>query len=515
MSGRRRADRAAASEEPPASVLVVGDLMCDHYIHGDVERVSPEAPVQVLRWDRELDRAGGAANVALNLAALGCQVSVAGIVGADGPGRWLLRTMKRRGIDTGSVVISRQRATTRKIRVVARGQHLLRIDQEEQRPIDRPDEKTLVAQVRKKLREVSAVVCSDYEKGVLSDSVLRAVLGQAGRAARRVPVLVDPKRIDFAAYRGAQVLTPNEQELVAATQDVTVAAGHGEDDLGSRARHIRSRTGADALLVTRGEHGMELFEFQHRPPRRTHLPAFQSREVYDVTGAGDTVTAVMALGMSRGAPLPEVARLATIAAGIVVSNVGTGVVDAETLERVSRGAASPSSSKVIGAKTLRDRLDRARAAGARVVFTNGCFDLLHAGHLHLLERARALGDLLVVGINDDRSVQRLKGLGRPLTSQGDRAELLSALRCVDYVTVFKESTPLRLIKVVKPDVLVKGADYALDEVVGRDVVEQYGGRVERVPLLAGFSTTDLITTLRQSDPQDRAASRISRGRGPR
>ena len=476
----------------PAPILVVGDLICDHYIWGDVERVSPEAPVQVLRWEREANRAGGAANVALNLAALGCEVRLGGVVGHDAEGRWLLGALGRGGIDTAAVVKSTTRATTRKDRIIARGQQLLRVDREERQPLAPRDERALLAELGRHRHRAAGIVVSDYAKGVLSRRVLARLLRPTGRARHRPRVLVDPKGSDFTRYRGADILTPNERELRKATPEADATPQGADGALVARARAVHASTGARALLVTRGRHGMDLFEFGADRPTQVHVPVFQTHEVFDITGAGDTVAAVMARGAFDGQPLAEAARMATVAAGLVLGSVGTSVVDRDALERVRHGPSAPSGTKILTRATLKRRVADARAHGARVVLTNGCFDLLHAGHLHLLQRARALGDLLVVAVNDDRSVRRLKGRPRPLVNQDDRAELLAALRVVDYVTIFREPTPLGVIEAVRPDVLVKGADYAIDEVVGREVVARNGGRVELIALLPGVSTTALV-----------------------
>jgi D-beta-D-heptose 7-phosphate kinase/D-beta-D-heptose 1-phosphate adenosyltransferase len=325
--------------------------------------------------------------------------------------------------------------------------------------------------------------------------------GKAGRKGSRSdenhpPVLVDPKGRDFSKYRGAYLLTPNEKEVIEATQEVDDAPPP-EPGLQRRAQLLIKQTGAKAILVTRGAGGMELFEKGRGSLRETHIPVTQTHEVFDVTGAGDTVAAVMGMAVFGGMPLADAAQLASAAAGIVVGMVGTGVVEPDALSRVISGGLSQSGLKILSGHRLRKRVAEAQARGERVVFTNGCFDLLHTGHLHLLQRARALGDLLVVGLNDDASVRKLKGKGRPLIGQDQRAELLASLRFVDYVTHFSAPTPLRLIRALRPDILVKGGDYKLEEVVGQDLVEGYGGRVELIQLLPGFSTSSLVDAIRQ------------------
>jgi D-beta-D-heptose 7-phosphate kinase/D-beta-D-heptose 1-phosphate adenosyltransferase len=480
-------------------ILVVGDIICDHYVHGEVDRISPEAPVQVLRWKSEINCPGGAANVALNLAALGCRPVLVGVVGRDAAGDWLIGALRATGVDTRGVIQAADRPTTTKTRIVARGQHLLRIDQETSQQVNPRDERRLVASIQRAAARVSGVVCSDYGKGVLTRSVLAAVLGRGGRGRKDRIVLVDPKGRDFSRYRGADLLTPNEKELVEAVP-LEASRNDGKAALELRAEMLVRRLGLKALLVTRGADGMDLFEggpAARGGLRRSHIPVSQRHEVYDVTGAGDTVAAVMTMAASAGMSLLDGARLANSAAGIVVASVGTAVTDRETLASVINGEASQARSKVVSQAALVSRLADRRAHGARIVFTNGCFDLLHVGHLHLLQRARALGDLLVVAINDDASTARLKGPGRPLIPGAQRAEMLAALRFVDYVTLFSEPTPIRVIRAVRPDVLAKGGDYTLDQIVGRNVVERYGGRVVVIPLVPGLSTSKLVETIRE------------------
>lgn len=491
----------------PPTILVIGDLMCDRFVWGEVERVSPEAPIPVLRVQRESERPGGAANVAMNLAALGCRVRVAGVVGKDAAGRRLLRILRSRGIGTDGIVASAVRPTTVKVRAIARGRQLIRMDHEARDPLTAAEQRQLGAAVTRAMTGAAAVVCSDYAKGVLTRAVLRGVLAAARRrrraGARRPVVVVDPKGRDFLKYRGADILTPNEDELREATEPAGGLPGRA--DLPRRAYRVMRATGIPALLVTRGAAGMELIERRARRIRRTHVPASQRHAVHDATGAGDTVVAVVALAASAGLPLADAARMASAAAGLVVRTVGAAVVDGESLRRVLDGTPSAARSKILSRASLAARVREARRRGLTVVLTNGCFDLLHAGHLHLLQRARALGDVLVVAVNDDRSVRRLKGPDRPLVSAEKRVEALAALGCVDFVTVFREESPLALVRLLRPDVLVKGGDYTLPRVVGRNVVESRGGRVELVPLLPGFSTSGLVESIRRRQR--------SRGRG--
>jgi D-beta-D-heptose 7-phosphate kinase/D-beta-D-heptose 1-phosphate adenosyltransferase len=421
---------------PSAPILVVGDIMCDHYVWGDVERISPEAPVQVLRWEREADRPGGAANAALNLAALGCRVRLVGVVGNDEPGRWLLRTLKRAGIDTKGVIRSGDRPTTLKTRVMARGQHMLRIDRETRAPLDSRQEQQVIAAVKRARKGAVGVVCSDYDKGVLTRQVFRAVV----EGPRKPFVAVDPKSRNFRKYRGANLLTPNEKELADATSAIGDTAREGS--VNRRAESLMRQLGFRALLVTRGSRGMDLFEYAGRRIRCTHIPALQRHEVFDVTGAGDTVAAVLTMAVTGGAKLAEAAKIANAAAGIVVGMVGTGVAEPETLARMIGGEASQARSKVLSPKALAARIAEARSHGSTVVFSSGSFESLGVGDLRSLQQARARGELLVVGVNGDPS------------TGPERAEMLAALRFVDYVTLFRERSAARLIRELRPDIVV-------------------------------------------------------------
>ena len=422
---------------PAHPILVVGDIMCDHYVWGDVERISPEAPIPVMRWEREADRPGGAANAAVNLAALGCRVRLVGLVGHDEPGQWLLQTLRAKGVDTRGVIQSSRRATTVKTRVIARGQHLLRIDRETRADVDRRDEQRLVSAIGRLNGRLSGVLCSDYDKGVLSERVLRACL----RGKRKPFVLVDPKGRDYAKYKGADLLTPNERELAEAVPDAGAGVS-GMDVIERRARSLISRLRLKALLVTRGAHGMDLFEAGGRTLRRTHIAAAQRHDVFDVTGAGDTVAAAVAMAAAAGWPLVNAARLANAAAAIVVGIVGTSVAEAETLASIFDGGASFARAKVLSLPALAAQVAEARAHGRAVVFTSGRFDVLDVDDLRTLQRARAQGDVLVVGVEDESK-------GGP-----QRAELVGALRVVDYVTLFRSKTRAQLVRMLRPDVII-------------------------------------------------------------
>jgi D-beta-D-heptose 7-phosphate kinase/D-beta-D-heptose 1-phosphate adenosyltransferase len=469
-------------------LLIVGDLMLDVYLAGHVARISPEAPVPVLRFLRETETAGGAANVALNVTALGGTARLLGVVGADeGAGR-LAALMQRAGIMTDFVTAD-DRPTTTKTRVLA-GQHhqLLRIDRETVAPLAPEAEAALIARIEAAAPGAGAVVLSDYGKGCLTDRVIAAAVAVARGAG--VPVLVDPKRKDFAAYRGADYIKPNLAELAAATGiDCGTDAGAA-----AAAAAAMEATGA-AILLTRSEKGMTLYA----PDGETIAMATEAREVFDVSGAGDTVMATFALMLTGGASRAQAMRLANVAAGIVVSKAGTATASRAELEaalaaRAPRQPVAPS--PVLGWDEARARCDEWRQKGLRIGFTNGCFDLLHPGHIAILKGAAAACDRLVVGLNSDASVRRLKGPTRPIQAEAARAEVMGAIGVVDAVVIFDQDTPLELITHLMPDVLVKGADYAEDQIVGADVVRRAGGRVERVELVAGHSTTGLVARSR-------------------
>ncbi|KJS32118.1 MAG: hypothetical protein VR64_08405 [Desulfatitalea sp. BRH_c12] len=468
-------------------VLVVGDIMLDRYIWGKVRRISPEAPVPVVAIDHTTETLGGAGNVALNLVSLGCRATVVGLCGADSIARDLRTLLEEKGIGD-RLQVDDARPTITKTRIMAQKQQMLRLDHESTRPPAADVAGAVRASILEEMAACQALVLSDYGKGLFADEAfVQEVIGLARK--RNIPVLVDPKGTDWQRYRRANGITPNTAELEA----VLGTSLDGSDDrLIASARHIRSRYDLDWLLVTRGAQGMCLIDPADAP---VAIPA-QAREVYDVSGAGDTVIATLAAGLAAGQSLTEAARTANLAAGIVVGKLGTQPV---LLSELSTALAFNglerfypySAAKMTAIDAAMARVREWKAAGTRIVFTNGCFDLLHPGHISLLYQARALGDRLVVGLNTDASIKRLKGSGRPILSEQDRAAMLSALECVDLVVHFDEDTPIQLIKAIRPDILVKGSDYTPDKVVGKEVVEAYGGCVKLVDLIQGYSTTQL------------------------
>ncbi len=466
------------------NILVIGDVMLDRYLFGHSERISPEAPIPVVSVGREEFRLGGAANVANNLAAIGCKVQLVSVVGRDTDGDTLRRQSCQVGIDVRGLVTAEERMTTVKTRVIAGSQQLLRIDQESTQDVTGEDARQLLAYVEEVLPGINGVILSDYCKGVLTSNFLGQVLKKCQTCG--CPVVVDPKRTDWQAYAGATVLTPNLKEL---TQATGVKVGSA-DSLIAAATIAMSFISTSALLVTRGKDGMTLFE------EDLSLDiAAENREVFDVSGAGDTVSAFIAAGLSCGLSLERSVKLANMAAGIAVSKIGTATVSGEELKLQAfklRPADLEYSGKLFERQDLAILLDDARKEGRRVVFTNGCFDLLHAGHVKYLQQAKQLGDLLVLGLNSDASVRRLKGEKRPLLAQNERAQLLSALDCIDYLCIFDDDTPYELIRLLRPQVLVKGGDYTDKEVVGRDLVESDGGQVVLIDMVAGRSTSHII-----------------------
>ncbi len=473
------------------AVLCIGDLMLDEFVYGEVSRISPEAPTPVIAVKRSEVMVGGAGNVARNLVALGTRCVFVGVVGDDEAGGALTKALSSHPLIEFHLVIDTKRQTTRKVRFVSEhhSTHLLRADWEAASPVDQRAEDALIDHVIKALPKVGAVVLSDYAKGALTPRVIRAVIDTASRAGK--PVGVDPKGRDYSIYRGATLITPNRQELA----DVTRSAAKSDDEIVISAGALRSTVEAKAVLVTRSEDGMTLVG-EGTP---IHVPAYPVK-VRDVSGAGDTVVAVVAAMLAMGADFESAMRAANAAGAVVVGKRGTAAVSvAELRSRILPAATLAPEEKIVFDWALLDEhLGEWRKAGLRVGFTNGCFDLLHPGHVKLLAGARAACDRLVLGLNGDASVTRLKGPGRPVQSVHARAEVLAALEAVDLVVVFEEDTPEKLIARVKPSVLVKGSDYTREEVVGRDIVEALGGQVVLIDLVPGHSTSAMVERSRKT-----------------
>ncbi len=469
-----------------AHAVVIGDLMLDRYVYGSVERISPEAPIPVLAIEREVAMPGGAGNVARNFAALGAQTIFGSTIGRDAAGNELERLFADDRSITVHLAVDASRRTTVKTRFVGATQQLLRTDSEQRAAMSDNTRRNLLERMGDLASGYDVMVLSDYGKGVLDGGFAAKLIGMAKAAGRKV--VVDPKGRDYSPYRGADILTPNGVELA----DATGMPTREDADVEAAARKLIADLDLGALLATRGARGMTLVE---RDGAVFHLPA-RAVEVFDVSGAGDTVIAVLAAALAIGASSIEAAALANAAAGVVVSKLGTATCSLEELSRALQGQTRAAHQDgVYDLSRLRDEVASWRRAGLRVGFTNGCFDLLHAGHISLIRQARAACDRLVVGLNTDASVKRLKGEGRPVNGEHARAIVLASLADVDAVTLFDQETPIDLIKAVKPDVLVKGADYTEATVVGADIVKGYGGSVMLADLTPGFSTTGTIAKM--------------------
>jgi D-beta-D-heptose 7-phosphate kinase/D-beta-D-heptose 1-phosphate adenosyltransferase len=469
-------------------LLVVGDVMLDKYIFGEVGRISPEAPVPVVRATYQSEQPGGAGNVAMNLSRLGAQTHVIGFTGGDENERLLAECLRANGISS-SLIVSRGFPTVTKQRVFGGRQQMLRLDSERvgARPV--ADSQLLIEKVLAELPGCHAVVLSDYAKGVLTPQVCQAIIEAARR--RGAPVLVDPKAEDYSRYRGATTICPNLGELAAATR----LDPANLDGMFSAAEAMVPALGLEFLIATLSEKGIALI----RPGNRFLAPAV-ARQVFDVSGAGDTVIAVLALCLASGLKPETAVQVANFAAGVVVGKVGTVPVEKhELLAALAPEIALHGEDKVLTRSELVSRVSLWKANGERVVFTNGCFDLLHIGHITVLEQARRFGDRLIVAINSDASVSSIKGPTRPIVGERERARVLAALAAVDAVVVFDEPTPLELIVAARPDVIVKGGDYGVDTVVGAREVLSWGGQVKIVPIVQGFSTTRLIAAGKEED----------------
>lgn len=466
-----------------AHVLVAGDIMLDRYWHGSTSRISPEAPVPVVHVGQIEDRPGGAGNVALNIAALGAPASMVGVTGQDEAAGVLETRLGAAGVSCRFQHVP-ELPTITKLRIISRHQQLIRLDFEE--GFEDIDVVDFTAKFSENLDTAKVVILSDYGKGALRN---HAELIQLARA-KGCAVLVDPKGTDFSIYRGATLITPNLHEFEA-------VVGHckDENDLVEKGQKLREELELDALLVTRGEHGMTLI----RPGKpELHLPA-RAREVFDVTGAGDTVIAVLGAALAAGEDLPHAVALANLAASIVVAQLGTAAISGPELRRAIQREHGAERG-VVSEDQLEFAVNDAREDGERIVFTNGCFDIIHAGHVGYLEEARSHGDRLIVAVNSDESVTRLKGPGRPVNSVDRRMAVLAGLEAVDWVVSFSDDTPERLLERIRPEVLVKGGDYkSVDEVVGAPIVQGYGGEVQVLGEIEGCSTTAIVEQIRDQD----------------
>ncbi len=470
-----------------ARIGVIGDVMLDRFVYGDVERISPEAPVPVMKLAHTKEMLGGAGNVAANIASLGACVTLVGLIGNDEAGFCVCRLVQGLGAHADALVPRGGGPTTIKTRIVARHQQMLRLDDEVVAPPSAGERDRLLAAVSAALPRIDVLLLSDYAKGVLMDDMPSRLI-ELAQSGRKI-VIIDPKGRDYGRYRGADIVTPNLREL----REASGLPCDDDDSVIDAARSLITAHGIKAVVATRSEQGMTVVTADSH----VHLPTI-ARQVFDVSGAGDTVVATLACALAAGTELETAARLANAAAGVVVGKLGTSLVTPEELASMARHQESDEADrKIVLRHEAAAVVEQWRRQGWKVGFTNGCFDLLHPGHLSLLRQARNACDRLVVGINTDDSVRRLKGESRPIQSELARAAVLASLELVDLVVLFGEDTPLALIEAIRPDVLVKGADYRVDQVVGADVVQSYGGSVLLANLKDGFSTTRTVTRIHQ------------------
>jgi D-beta-D-heptose 7-phosphate kinase/D-beta-D-heptose 1-phosphate adenosyltransferase len=468
-------------------ILVVGDLMIDAYLWGDAERISPEAPVQVVSVTAEEHALGGAGNVISNLAALGAKASAVGVIGSGSDAQLVLNLLNGLGVHTGGVIQDPERPTTRKTRIIADHQHVLRFDRETKAEIDRQIANQVSQAAIELMADTDLTLVSDYGKGVISSALMKKLAAAAQQDGKLL--IVDPKGLDFKKYAGASIITPNQKETALAAGMEVV----DEQTLAEAARRLIEKTGIDKILVTRGKDGMVYFEGNARPYRI----GTKARQVFDVSGAGDTVLAVLGLGIAAGYPIKEAIALANTAAGIVVGKLGTASVNRTELAADLNLIPDPTLHKQKTLAELSAIAQRFQKTGKRIVLTNGCFDLLHVGHIRLLSASKKLGDILVVAIDDDASVEKLKGPGRPVIRAAERLRIISALDSVDYVVGFASHQLNELIETLRPAVLTKGSNFSADHVAGRDIVERFGGRVEIIPITEDISASRIINDIKK------------------
>ncbi len=467
------------------NVLVVGDLMIDEYLWGEVDRISPEAPVQIVSVSNENFTLGGSGNVVNNLAALGAKVSAVGIIGAGGNGKLLLSKFNELGVDTEGIIQDPERLTTRKTRIIAANQHVLRIDRETTKEISGRSLEAITRSIEDKVPGADVVLISDYGKGLVTPALLSIIVAVAKEHGKIT--IADPKGLDFSKYSGISLLTPNKKEAALAS-GIEIA---DELSLFKAGKKILETVRIDKLLITCGKDGMVFFERNSKPYKiRT-----EARQVYDVSGAGDTVLSVLGLAIASGFSFKNGAALANTAAGIVVGKVGTATVSKEELASALIPESDNASFKHKRLSELAALTQELKKKGKRLVLTNGCFDLLHAGHIMLFSASKQLGDILIVAIDDDDSVRELKGPGRPLLSAMERVRILSALDSVDYIVVFSSQELEKLIEIIRPDVLTKGSNYTSEEVFGHEIVERFGGRVVLIPVTEKISSTRIINNM--------------------
>ncbi|MFV0516160.1 MAG: D-glycero-beta-D-manno-heptose 1-phosphate adenylyltransferase [Aminipila sp.] len=466
------------------NILVIGDIMLDKYIYCDVNRISPEAPIPVLKYKQTKCIPGGAANVANNLVANNCKVNIMSIVGDDENGTYLLKLLDDRGINTEFVSRDNSRVTTTKSRYVSTGQQIFRFDEEDNFSIDYKLENKCLELVESNVRKFDVIVISDYLKGFLTELLTQGVIEIAKR--NKIPVIVDPKASDENKYKGCTLIKPNKKEM----ENFLNGKKIDQEELPTEVKNLKKRIDCKYILATLGAGGMFFIDDEDRE----YQILSEAKEVFDVTGAGDTVLSFVAMGFDGINLAFSHVELANKAAGIKVGKFGTSVVKYQEIEEKYQ-----INKKVIGDKEIKNIIQNHKKNGERIVFTNGCFDILHAGHVRYLREARLQGDILVVGLNSDRSVKRIKGDNRPIQNQEERSEILQGLSFVDYVVLFEDDTPIELIKQVMPDILVKGGDYIVEEIVGYKEVTKNGGAVITIPFIKGKSTTNIVERIKTLD----------------
>ncbi len=470
-------------------IIVVGDLMLDKYICGSVSRTSPEAPVPVVNVKKEYEQPGGGANVALNIRNLGPKVELFGVIGNDDSGILLKELLKESKIQTRGIIVDKQRNTTTKSRIIADNQQVVRIDKENTLKIDSRLQDTLISKIKSSINKgsVDAVVFSDYNKGVIT----KKLISEISRLTRlkNILTIADPKGNDLIKYTGVNALTPNTREA----SDLCGFNISDDRSLGKAARHLTDKCRLDGIVITRGKEGIS-YRLKNKPLKTVSSNA---KEVFDVTGAGDTVISTLLVSYLFSNDWDLAVQIANSAAGIIVGRVGTSSLSQNELLSIIESGGDKED-KILDIDSLKNQLYEHKKKGRKIIFTNGCFDLLHPGHLMILKESKALGDILVVALNSDSSVRRLKGKSRPLISEHERASIISSLDCVDYVTIFSEDTPLNTIEQLSPDVIVKGGDYSKEQVVGREHVEKLGGEVVIIPILESFSTSSLVEKIKKS-----------------
>ncbi len=459
------------------NILVIGDMMIDHYLWGGCERISPEAPVQVVDIAKETTVLGGAGNVVNNLIALGATVSVGSVIGDDENGKELAQMLKSIGVKTDGLITQKGRKTSKKSRIIASNQQILRYDKESKDAIASESAAKIIEAMRKEILRYDMVILSDYGKGVITPGLAQGIITTAKEAGKRV--LADPKGKDYSKYKGAHLLTPNKKEA----SEATGIAINSDESLQAALVWLKHNCELDRSMITLSEDGIAIYENEVK-----RFPTV-AKEVYDVTGAGDTVIASIAYALSAGKTIEETARFANHAAAVVVGKIGSATVTLDEIEIYESSLhQSTSDAHIKSFDEIERVVERCRASGQRIVFTNGCFDILHVGHVKYLQTAKSFGDILIVGLNSDDSVSRLKGPSRPVNTEADRAYILAALEAVDYVVPFREDTPHDLIKMIAPDVLVKGGDYEGKAVVGTE----FAGELKLVEFVDGKSTTRTI-----------------------